>query len=233
MVDKMGSDIQAGRTDQVLLHRFLGVDLELAPGVLVPREETELLGRVAIDLIRAGDENPLVVDMCCGSGNLALAIATHAPAATVWACDLTDETVALAERNVRRCGFSDRVRVLQGDLFGGLAGENLEGSVDIIVCNPPYISTQRLEGDSAHLLENEPREAFDGGPYGISIHQRLVRDAVAFLKPGGWLAFEFGEGQQRQAAALLARARAYDSVEFASDRNGTPRAAFAQKRLDV
>jgi release factor glutamine methyltransferase len=211
----------------------MGVDLELAPGVLVPREETELLGRIAIDLIKAGDGNPVVIDMCCGSGNLALAIATHAPSATVWACDLTNETVALAERNTRRCGFCERVRVMQGDLFGGLAGEHLEGQIDIIVCNPPYISTQRLEGDSAHLLENEPREAFDGGPYGISIHQRLVRDAVAFLKPGGWLAFEFGEGQHRQAAALLARARAYGPVEFANDHNGIPRAAFVQKKPDV
>lgn len=214
------------------LHRFMGVDLELAPGVLVPREETELLGRTSLGLIEGRAESPLVIDMCCGSGNLALAIATHRPAARLWACDLTDETVGLARRNAERCGFSDRLTVIQGDLFGGLS-KDLEGKIDLIVCNPPYISTQRLEGDSAHLLDNEPREAFDGGPYGISIHQRLVRDALVFLKPGGWLAFEFGEGQHRQAAALLARARGYEPAAFAEDAAGLPRVAFVQKRPDA
>lgn len=212
------------------LHRFMGVDLELAPGVLIPREETELLGRTSLGLIEGRVENPQVIDMCCGSGNLALAIATHIPAARLWACDLTDETVSLATRNAKRCGFSDRLSVIQGDLFGGLSDKELEGKIDLIVCNPPYISTQRLEGDSAHLLDNEPREAFDGGPYGISIHQRLVRDALAFLKPGGWLAFEFGEGQHRQAAALLARARGYEPATFAEDAAGLLRVAFVQKK---
>lgn len=232
-MDKAHVENRKGAPGQPALHRFMGVDLELAPGVLVPREETELLGHTAVRLIKDRLAEPLVIDMCCGSGNLALAIATHIPAAQLWACDLTDETVALARRNAERCGFSDRVRVMQGDLFGGLSGENLEGRIDLIVCNPPYISTQRLESDSAHLLESEPREAFDGGPYGISIHQRLVRDALAFLKPGGWLAFEFGEGQHRQAAALLARARGYEPAAFAEDAAGLPRVAFVQKRPDA
>ncbi len=215
------------------LHQFLGVELELAPGVLVPRQETEILGQTAIDLIGKISDHALVVDMCCGSGNLALAIAVHCPSVRLWACDLTDETVALARRNVARCCVSDRVSVLQGDLFMGLSGASLEKSIDLIVCNPPYISTQRLEGESAHLLNDEPRAAFDGGPYGITIHQRVVRDALEFLKPGGWLAFEFGEGQHRQAAALLARTRSYEPVTFINDREGNPRVAVAQKRHDV
>jgi methylase of polypeptide subunit release factors len=95
--------------------------------------------------------------------------------------------------------------------------------------NPPYISTGRLEGDRAHLLDGEPREAFDGGPYGISIHQRLAAEAPAFLKPGGWLAFEFGGGQERQVLALMTRARAYGPVELVNDAEGRPRVACAQK----
>ena len=215
------------------LHSFLGVQLELAPGVLVPRQETEILGKTAIDLVGKIGDHALVVDMCCGSGNLALAIAVHCPSARLWACDLTDETVALARRNVARHSVSDRVRVLQGDLFMGLSGASLEKTIDLIVCNPPYISTQRLEGESAYLLDDEPRAAFDGGPYGITIHQRVVRDALEFLKPGGWLAFEFGEGQHRQAAALLARTRSYEPVTFINDHDGNPRVAVAQKRHDV
>lgn len=207
----------------------MGVELELAPGVLVPRQETELLGERAVSALRAMGGEPLVVDMCCGSGNLALAIAATLPSARVWGADLTNDTVALARRNARRLGLGERVDIRQGDLFGALAGQGLEGRVDMVVCNPPYISTTRLEGESAHLLENEPREAFDGGPYGISIHQRLVREAPAFLRPGGWLMFEFGEGQHRQVAALVARIRAYEPVTFAEDGQGRPRVAIARR----
>ncbi|RVJ72919.1 class I SAM-dependent methyltransferase [Sinorhizobium medicae] len=211
-----------------LVH-FMDIDLELAPGVLVPREETELLGRTAAAILREAARPATVVDMCCGSGNLALGIAAEVPLARVWGADLTDSTVALARRNVERLALGDRVFVRQGDLFAALAGEGLEEAVDMIVCNPPYISTSRLESDSAHLLASEPREAFDGGPYGISIHQRLIREAVAFLKPGGWLLFEFGEGQDRQTAALLARTKAYDAVSFATDAAGKPRVARVRR----
>lgn len=210
------------------LHHFMGLELELGPDVLVPREETEILGKTALGLLPDG-QPATVIDMCCGSGNLALAVASNKASATVWGADLTDSTVATARRNVERLGLGDRVTILQGDLFGALDGKGLEGQVDLIVCNPPYISTGRLETESAHLLESEPREAFDGGPYGISIHQRLVRDAVAFLKPGGWLAFEFGVGQERQAASLITRAKAYEPVEFVHDDEGRPRVAKVRK----
>ncbi|WP_083203735.1 N5-glutamine methyltransferase family protein [Ensifer adhaerens] len=207
----------------------MGVELELAPDVLVPREETELLGRKAVSILADGPSAPIIIDMCCGSGNLALGIANDVPSARVWGADLTDSTVALARRNVDRLGTGARVSIRQGDLFAAFEGDNLEGAVDMIVCNPPYISTGRLEGDRAHLLESEPREAFDGGPYGISIHQRLIRDALVFLKPGGWLLFEFGEGQDRQAAALLSRIKTYEPVTFATDRDGKPRVAIVRK----
>lgn len=214
------------------LHRFMGVTLELAPDVLVPREETELLGRNAAAILREREGGALVVDMCCGSGNLALGLAAAIADARLFAADLTDSTVALARRNAERLGLSQRVTVRQGDLFEALSGDDLAGKVDVIVCNPPYISTGRLESESAHLLESEPREAFDGGPYGLSIHQRVIRDAVGFLKPGGWLLFEFGHGQERQAAALIARTKAYEAPDFAKDAEGAPRVAIVRRRSD-
>lgn len=222
MMSKTTTDAARG------LHRFMGIELEVGPDVLVPREETEILGNTALGLLPT-DAPATVIDMCCGSGNLALGIASHRPQTTVWGADLTDSTVAAARRNVDRLELGNRVTIMQGDLFASLADQGLEGVADLIVCNPPYISTGRLENESAHLLEKEPREAFDGGPYGIAIHQRLVRDAVAFLKPGGWLAFEFGLGQERQAAALLTRAKAYEPVVFIEDAEGRPRVARARK----
>jgi release factor glutamine methyltransferase len=207
---------------------FMGVELEIAPGALVPRAETELLGRTALALV-ADTPAPVVVDMCCGSGNLACAIAHARPDAKVWAADLTDETVALADRNAERLGLSPRLRVCQGDLFSGLRDKGLEGAVDIVVCNPPYISTGRLEGMLSHLLDEEPREAFDGGPYGISIHQRVMQEALAFLKTGGWLVFEFGHGQERQLELLLRRTKAYGDITFDRDEEGAPRVVAGRR----
>ena len=141
------------------------------------------------------------------------------------------ETVALAQANVVRLSLNSRIIVRQGDLFAAFGNDNLAGAVDMIVCNPPYISSSRLDSKSAYLLDDEPREAFDGGPYGISILQRLVREAVDFLKPGGWLLCEFGEGQERQVTALLARTKAYEdpSFGFVDDK---PRVMVARIRAD-
>jgi release factor glutamine methyltransferase len=214
-----------------LVHRFMGVELELSPDVLVPRLETELLGREAVARLRERAGPSTVIDMCCGSGNLALAIAAKIATAQVWAADLTASTVALARRNAERLHLAHRVTVRQGDLFAALEGDGLAGTVDLVVCNPPYISSARLANDSAHLLDAEPREAFDGGPYGISIQQRVIRDAIAVLKPGGWLLFEFGLGQDRQAISMIARTKAYDTPLVTHDADGTPRVAMARKRM--
>lgn len=215
-------------------YSFMGLDLELQGAVLAPREETKLLARRAIDLLSVEKESaPLVIDMCCGSGNLGLAIASAIPQARILAADLTDDAVKTARANAERLGLSDRTTICQGDLFAALDGQDAEGRAAMIVCNPPYISTARLDGESAHLLESEPREAFDGGPYGISILQRVIRDAPAFLKAGGHLLFEFGLGQDRQTASLLKRARAYDILDFSKDQDGQPRVAAARLKEDA
>jgi len=209
---------------------FMGVELIVDEGALVPREETELLGNEAIGALRSLDSvEPKVIDMCCGSGNLACAIAHHLPTVSVWASDLTDGCIAVTRRNVAHVGVSDRVTVAQGDLFSGLAGFGLDGSVDVIVCNPPYISQGKLATDRAVLLEHEPREAFDGGPYGLSIQQRVVKDALPFLRPGGILLFEIGLGQERQVKMLFDRAKAYEDVRLVSNAAGEVRVVSGRK----
>lgn len=211
---------------------FLGVELLVDHGSLIPRAETEILGRATLSLLQelAVTKPPRAIDMCCGSGNLACALAKLVPTAIVFAADLTTGAVELARRNVAHLGLADRVTIDQGDLFAALTTRALEGTIDVVVCNPPYISTQRLAKDRANLLEHEPREAFDGGPYGLTIHQRVIKEAPAFLTPTGALAVEFGLGQEKQIVRLFERAGAYDAPTLFSDAAGAPRVCIGRKK---
>lgn len=203
---------------------FMGLELLIAPGALVPRPETELLGTTALDVLRRMNLSaPRVVDMCCGAGNLACAIAHYAPAAQVWASDLTDGCVEVARRNVAHHDMADRVSVLRGDLFSAFSNLELDSTIDVIVCNPPYISEKRLEGDRAHLTELEPREAFAAGPYGLSIHMRVIKDAPRYLRRGGILLFEVGLAQDRQVMRLLERSKSFEGIRAVTNEAGEGR----------
>lgn len=207
--------------------KFMGLMFDTTADVLVPREETEILARAALGLIDELDAKR-VIDMCCGAGNLGCAIAHHKPGIKLWASDLTDACVALARRNVAKHNLGDRVEVHQGDLFGGLAALKLEGSIDVVVCNPPYISSGRLAGDSKHLMDEQPREAFDAGPYGFAIHKRVIQDAPTYLRNGGWLVMEIGLGQEKQIDSLFKRVKRYEEPKLFHDANGAPRSMAAK-----
>jgi release factor glutamine methyltransferase len=207
--------------------RFMGLELEVRAGALVPRPETELLGGEAVELLRQQGGALRVIDVCCGSGNLACAIAAKVLKTEVWALDLTEGCTTLAERNAQKLGLPVKVR--RGDLFAPIADERLEGTVDLIVCNPPYISTGKLEKERQDLLRDEPREAFDGGPYGLSIHSRVIKEALPLLKTGAPLLFEFGLGQEKQMKMLFDRSKSYRDLRFINDASGAPRVAVAHK----
>jgi release factor glutamine methyltransferase len=216
---------------------FMGREFLAEPGTIYPREESAIVVKTIIALAEAGaisapPGEPLrIIDMCGGSGNLGCVLALSIPGARVWTADLLACSSALAQRNVAKHGLADRVEVVNGDLFHSLEGRGLEQKVDAIACSPPFISTGRLTRDRAYLLEHEPREAFDAGPYGISIHMRLAKEAPAMLRPGGYLVCEFGEGQAKQVESLVTRTRAYEDIRILSDDDGVPRAVCARKAV--
>ena len=211
--------------------RFMGLELLAGPQALIPRRETEPLGEAAAELLKkasAGGREALALDVCTGSGNLAFGIAARVPAARVLAADLSDDAVALARRNAAHLGLQSRVELRQGDLLAPFDDPEFLGRVDVLVCNPPYISSGKLSSMPSEIAHFEPQLAFDGGPFGIRILQRLIREAPRFLRPGGWLAFEVGLGQGPSVIKRLVPASGFGEVRLLSDAQGQVRALLAQ-----
>lgn len=177
---------------------FMGLELLADASVLVPRKETELLAGEALKLLQemADEKDTLVyIDVCTGAGNLPLALVSHVSGVRAFAADLSVDAVRLAKKNVDFFDLGKYVEVLAGDLLAPFESEEFFGKVDLITCNPPYISTGKVAEMHSEISEHEPDLAFDGGPFGIAILRKLIGEAPGYLKPGGWLAFEVGLGQ--------------------------------------
>jgi release factor glutamine methyltransferase len=207
---------------------FCGVLLRVGPGVFVPRPETEALVTRALAL--AGEGPARVADLCAGSGAIACALAARRPDWTVWAVDRAPAASACARDNVRRLGLAAQVRVLSGDLFGPLGGRGLEGRLDLVVANPPYLATAALQGLPAEVREWEPRAALDGGEDGLVLVRRVVGEAPAWLRTGGGLLVEIGEDQGAAVRALVAADGRYEEGRVHRDFRGAERLLEARRR---
>lgn len=209
---------------------FLGVELLAGPQALIPRAETELLGRAALDFLHGiSRPRPVVVDVCTGSGNLALALARHVPGAQVYAADISEEAIRLAKRNAQFTNLP-QVQFFVGDLFAPLEALALEERCDLVTCNPPYITSAKVPRMAAEISAHEPRLAFDGGALGLSVLTRLFAEAPRFLRPGGALAFELGAGQGPLLRKRLHRLEWVHTVEARHDAHGEIRALLAVRR---
>src|SRR5882762_8306344 len=211
----------------------LGLELLAGPEALIPRKETEILGRAALAKIGCMARKRgtvLVVDLCTGSGNLALAYAYYEPQALVYAADLSPDAVALAQRNVHFTGLAGRVGLRLGDLLEPFESHEFVGRCDFLSCNPPYISTAKVREMHPEIAQHEPEAAFNGGVYGVSILVKLIRLAPRFLRPGGWLGFEVGHGQGAGFARQLEKNPAFAGVEIYADAGGEIRAILAKSR---
>jgi release factor glutamine methyltransferase len=212
---------------------FLGLELLAGPAALIPRKETEILGRALLAKLKALAQERgevTVVDVCTGSGNLALAYAHHEPRARVHASDLSQEAVDLACRNCRYAGLESRVEFRQGDLLTPFECPDFLGKCDVLSCNPPYISAGKVPEMHPEIAGFEPQLAFNGGAYGISILTKLLRNASRFLRPASWLGFEVGRGQGPALEKQLKKNPAFSEVEAHTDSAGESRALLARTR---
>jgi len=211
--------------------QFMGVELLAGPQALVPRKETELLGNAALEVLlqmQSKFGTTKVIDVCTGAGNLAVAFASEATQAKVFAADLSEDAVGLAIQNTEFAGVNDRVEVRAGDLLAPFDSDEFMGTVDLLTCNPPYISSAKVETMHEEISNYEPRLAFDGGPFGIKILQRLIKEAPRFLKPGGWLAFEVGLGQGPAWVQRLEKTGKFTNIKSIKDHAGEVRAIVGQ-----
>jgi release factor glutamine methyltransferase len=198
---------------------FRRISLEVRPGVFIPRPETEVLVEVALETL-GRMQDPLVVDVGTGTGAVALAIADERPGSRVFATDLSPEAVELAGSNAARLGLA--VTVLEGDLLDPLPGE-LEGSFDLVVANPPYVTEAEYE-DLPAEVRADPRLSLVGG---TRVHERLAAEAIRWLRRGGSLAVEIGASQGSEVAKVLQGS--YQDVRTVPDLAGRGRVVAGRR----
>ncbi len=194
---------------------FWSLPLAVAPGVLIPRPETELLVERALVHLQPGAEAE-VLDLATGSGAIALAIASERPACRVTATDLSQVAIEIARRNATRLQL-DRVGFLAGSWYEPVAGRGF----DLIASNPPYIANDDPRVDR-EVRRFEPHAALYAGPTGLEALAAIVEGALRHLRPGGWLVLEHGDTQGEPVRALLTHA-GFDGVHTHRDLAGRER----------
>ena len=200
---------------------FRYLDLNVGPGVLIPRPETELVVERTMELLPEGGT---IVDVGTGSGAIALAIKHERPDASVWATEASMPALAWAEKNRKATGVD--VSLIHCDLFTGLP-EELRGSIDLVVSNPPYVASDERDLLPVEVVEHEPHEALFAPGEPTSVIEQVAKDARPWLRGGGWVVFEIGERLGTEVVTLLTGI-GYEDVSIRPDLTGRDRIASAR-----
>jgi len=212
---------------------FLDWDFEVSRETLIPKVDTEFFVRLVLEELarRPLPPEPHVLELCAGSGCMAISFAKLLPESRVVATDISEAAISVARRNVARHGVEDRVVLGQGDMWEPVSPLAEGRPFDLIVSNPPYIPTENIPGMGRHVAEHEPALALDGGADGLNPHRRILDGAADHLAPGGrvFLEHEWYHGVAARALAERHPGR-YDDVRTLPDANGKDRALHARKR---
>ena len=207
---------------------FMGLEFKVDKFVFIPRQETELLAETAIKYFRhlkckaAGN----ILDLCTGSGCIAVALAKLLPEARINAVDISQEALKIAEENARLNNVT--VNFLRGDLFNN---ETLkQHSYDLIVTNPPYIRASEIK-DLEREVRHEPRIALDGGRDGLTFYRNIIKSVPVYLKEGGFLITEIGSGHEGPIRKMLQKSKSFEIIETIRDYNNIERIIVAKKTL--
>lgn len=229
------------------MQEFMSLPFSVGPGVLIPRQETELLVETVLEFCRnkectytnepsKSNLNPCncgrILDMGAGSGCIAVSLAYYLPGWTVVAVDKMESALDIVKKNALVNGVGDRVITLQSDLFRNVeAAASSSGGFDVIVSNPPYIRSADICDLQREVREHEPIEALDGGMDGLNFYREIIGAAPAYLKEGGMLAFEVGYDQAEDVAALMAGAAGASGASDVSGASCVSDASGSEKGL--
>ncbi len=217
---------------------FYSLELDITPACMIPRPETELLVQKAIEFLRTrpvrnstmrkitqkeGISNgarigsQLVCDLCTGCGCIAVAIAKNFPDAQIFATDISDAALDVAAENLEKYQLQEQVTLLRGDLFDAFVPQLDVSRFDLIVCNPPYVSSAEFEALDKNVKDYEPRSALLAGDNGLDIYRRIVEKVDQFLKPDAALMLEIGYAQGLAVKELLEQSGAFADVKIEKD----------------
>ena len=204
---------------------FYGLPLYVSPDVLIPRDDTCAVTELAINKSLFLNKDPRILDICCGSGCIGLAVASRVKDARVTLADISKEALAIAKKNIARNKLGGRVSTFQVDARKAVPG--FLGKFDLIVSNPPYVTAAEMNELPRSVDAFEPHLALYGGEDGLDFYRSIIQNFTPVLKPGGYLCFEFGMNMGDAVCALLEESD-YTIVERKKDYNDRERAVLAQ-----
>ncbi len=207
---------------------FRELELDVAEGVLIPRPETEIVVDAVLELL-GHQPDRCVLDLGCGSGAIAIAIASERPGIRVVAVDLADTAVRCTRRNAEAAGVAAQVQVVQGDLFAPFYQADT-GLFDIIVSNPPYIPSKDIGTLEPEVRDYEPHLALDGGRDGLALYRRIIAQAGVYLTPPGHLVLELGDGMSDAVRDLIEARDGFEVSRVMPDLRRVPRVLVASQR---
>jgi release factor glutamine methyltransferase len=213
---------------------FWSLTLTVSPGVLIPRPETETLVEAALGAFRElatphrGTAAPIIVDLCTGSGAIAIALARELPDARLFATDISRRALRIARANAEAHGIADRMTFLRGDLWRAFTGQAPSDPADMVVGNPPYIPSGLIPTLMPEV-QWEPRRALDGGPDGLRVVREIIATTPPRLRAGGFLLLEIGADQAAAVTRLLEVAGHFEACRVLPDLAGRDRVVVARR----
>ncbi len=209
---------------------FWGLEFAVSPEVLIPRPETELIIEAVLNSMQDRGQAFTLVDLCTGSGCIAVVLAKELPQARIIATDKSAGALAVARENARSHNVVNRILFYEGDLTAPLESLDIDGQVDIIVSNPPYVQSGDYPVLQPEVRDYEPALALFAGPAGTEVQQRIINAAIRYLKSDGLLIVEMGVGQAETLANKLKENGQYRSFDILRDLAGIERVLAARKK---
>ena len=217
---------------------FMGLKFFLNKDVLIPRPETEILVEKVIEKVQNigksksygyGRDNSLtIVDLCTGSGNIAISLARNIASCKIYAIDISKGAIQVARKNAKFHNVKGKVKFLLGDLFSPLEKLNSNLAVDFVVSNPPYVKSRDLV-QLPPEIKKEPLSALEGGNEGLDFYQRIIPEALKYLINGGYLIMEIGDYQRKAVMNLIKKEKQFYPPRLVKDYAGLDRVVMAQK----